>query len=150
MRNIYSSAICVIVWLGATPFGQRQVLQIAGNDNPPTRYHYTAARLVSQLLSSPWWTCVCVVRNLSLQRKWLCNARSMCFNGIASAGWLTLPFKVLVFPRQPLMYGNIVSWRTKDSSGRRTFHKMTPGIYTNFSRFWAYWISTVQGVNIAC
>ncbi|KIM96986.1 hypothetical protein OIDMADRAFT_169760, partial [Oidiodendron maius Zn] len=55
MRNIYGSANRVVVWLGTTPFGSKRAFEIAGKDNPPHYYHYGTVRLVSQLLSSPWW-----------------------------------------------------------------------------------------------
>ena len=64
MRNIYGSANRVVVWLGTTPFGSKRAFEIAGKDNPPHYYHYGTVRLVSQLLSSPWWVRVWVVQEL--------------------------------------------------------------------------------------
>lgn len=77
MPQIYSNATSVIVWLGESPRCLARTLSdvrgtpgdIGSHIVNPNAIHYGAARVISQLLSQPWWTRVWVVQELMLAKK---------------------------------------------------------------------------------
>ncbi|KAI1736411.1 heterokaryon incompatibility protein-domain-containing protein [Xylaria scruposa] len=77
MQQIYSKAASVIVWLGKPPQGFSRTLSVVrkGSGDPYSHtinhnaIHYGATRVISCLLSRPWWTRVWVVQELALAKK---------------------------------------------------------------------------------
>ncbi|KAI0440447.1 heterokaryon incompatibility protein-domain-containing protein [Xylaria telfairii] len=77
MPQIYSNATYVIVWLGESPRCLTRTLSdvrettedIGSHIVNPNAIHYGATRVISQLLSQPWWTRVWVVQELMLAKK---------------------------------------------------------------------------------
>ncbi|KAI1426828.1 heterokaryon incompatibility protein-domain-containing protein [Xylaria sp. FL1777] len=77
MPQIYSKATSVIVWLGTSPrYLGRTLLDVretSRDTNPHAvnqhAIHYGATRIISRLLSRPWWKRVWVVQELVLAKK---------------------------------------------------------------------------------
>ncbi|KAI0550417.1 heterokaryon incompatibility protein-domain-containing protein [Xylaria curta] len=77
MQQIYSKAASVIVWLGKPPQGFSRTLSVVRKESGDpyshtinhNAVHYGATRVISSLLSRPWWTRVWVVQELASAKK---------------------------------------------------------------------------------
>ncbi|PQE27760.1 hypothetical protein CJF31_00009991 [Rutstroemia sp. NJR-2017a BVV2] len=72
MHQIYSGVARVIVWLGGEePCGLKHTLSsinLRENDELTTTVHFGITRVISNLLSRPWWTRVWIVQEFILAR----------------------------------------------------------------------------------
>jgi hypothetical protein len=72
MHQIYSNAASVVVWLGRhEPWGLNYTLssiESRGHDEITTPVHFGITRIISNLLSRPWWTRVWIVQEFILAR----------------------------------------------------------------------------------
>ncbi|KAM3071625.1 hypothetical protein ACMFMG_009498 [Clarireedia jacksonii] len=115
MHQIYSDAARVVVWLGGEePWGLKQSISSIGSrgrDGDKPNVHFGITRVVSNLLSRPWWTRVWIVQEFILAR----NVQIQC--GTRTMSWEQ--FCVLVngsvnrsfFPKHLVFYDEFQSLR---------------------------------------